>query len=135
MRSLGLRRLLPRHQQGPAPAMVQHEWLRKSRKATAMAMRDAIETKRYRSRTAAGGGIGSPGSSTSAAGLSIASTTSMPRWLQMLARPAGNGASVTKVWIWLRWAMGTGALRRSFVGSATGMVPRAFEVGVRGVVT
>ncbi len=40
------------------------------------------------------------GSSMSAAGFSIASTTSMPRWLQMLARPAGNGASVTQVWIW-----------------------------------
>ena len=33
----------------------------------------------------------------------------------MLARPAGSGASVTKVWIWLRWAMRTGALRRSLV--------------------
>ena len=34
--------------------------------------------------------------------------------MQMLARPAGSGTSVTKVWIWLRWAMRNGALRRSF---------------------
>ena len=39
--------------------MVQHEGLRKSRKTKAMAFRGAIGPKRYRSRTAAGGAIGS----------------------------------------------------------------------------
>src|SRR5439155_16415148 len=99
--------------------VVQHERVRKPRKTTAMAFRDAIEAKRYRNRTAAGGGISSLGSSISAAGLSIASTTSIPRVWQILANPAGSGASVTKVWIWLIWAMRTGALRRSLVASAT----------------
>ncbi len=42
MRSCGLRRLLPRHQQGTAPAVVQHERLRQPRKAAAVAWRGTI---------------------------------------------------------------------------------------------
>ena len=42
MRGQRLRRLLPRHQQGTAPAVVQHEKLRESRKAAAMALCRAI---------------------------------------------------------------------------------------------
>src|SRR4029079_5009545 len=68
------------------------------------------------------------GSSISGAGLSIAATTSMPRVWQMLASPAGSGASVTKVWIWLIWAMRTRALRRSFVESATSITLRALAM-------
>src|SRR5882762_7312139 len=69
-----------------------------------------------------------PGSSMSAEDLGIASITSMPRVWQMLARPAGNAASVTKVWIWLIWAMRTGALRRSLVESATSITLRALAM-------
>ena len=42
------------------------------------------------------------GSSISTAGLSIATTTSMPRVWQIFTNPADSAASVTKVWIWLR---------------------------------
>src|SRR5437764_1489386 len=34
----------------------------------------------------------------------------MPRVWQILASPAESGPSVTKVWIWLIWALRTGAL-------------------------
>src|SRR6202171_4700050 len=64
----------------------------------------------------------------SAAGLGIASITSMPLLWQMLASPAGSAASVTNVWIWLIWAMRTGALRRSLVESATNITLRAFAM-------
>src|SRR5882672_2034940 len=69
-----------------------------------------------------------PGSSMSAEDLGIASITSMPLLWQMLASPAGNAASVTKVWIWLICAMRTGALRRSFVESATSITLRALAI-------
>ena len=49
----------------------------------------------------------------------------MPRWLQILAMPAGSAESVTKVWIWLICAMRTGALRVNLVESGTGMTLRA----------
>ena len=52
----------------------------------------------------------------------------MPLCWQMLAIPAGKAASVTKVWIWLRWAMRTGALRRSLVLSATSITLRALAM-------
>src|SRR6185437_9857307 len=58
----------------------------------------------------------------------IASTTSMPRVSKILARPAGKVVSVTKVWIWLIWAMRTGALRRNFVESATSITLRALAM-------
>src|SRR6266851_5502412 len=48
-----LRRLLPRHQQGSTPAVVQHEKLRKSRKTAAMALRDALDSRHWRNRTSA----------------------------------------------------------------------------------
>src|ERR1035437_1039103 len=69
-----------------------------------------------------------PGSSRSADSLGIASITSMPRVWQIFCSPAGNAASVTKVWIWLRWAMRTGALRRSLVLSATSITLRALAI-------
>ena len=58
----------------------------------------------------------------------MATTTSMPRWWQMLARPAGSGESVTNVWICDRCAMRTGALRRNLVESATSSVVRALAM-------
>ena len=68
----------------------------------------------YRSRVTVDGNS-TPGSSISADGFGIASITSMPRVWQTWASPAGNAMSVTKVWIWLIWAMRTGALRRNLV--------------------
>src|SRR5271163_2491970 len=67
-------------------------------------------------------------SSMSPDGFGIASITSMPRVWQIFANAAGSAASVTKVWIWLIWAMRTGALRLSFVESATSMTLRALAM-------
>src|ERR1700730_15340461 len=128
--------------------MVQHEGLRQSRKTAAPALRQAIaldgwrraakpavitvdygRRKRIGADSGADRGAGSaPASSISTAGFGIASITSMPRVWQILARPAGSAASVTKVWIWLIWAMRTGALRLSFVESATSITLRALAM-------
>src|SRR5258707_633657 len=52
----------------------------------------------------------------------------MPRVWQIWASPAGNAMSVTNVLIWLMSAMRTGALRRSFLLSASSITLRALAM-------
>src|SRR5262245_24706667 len=58
----------------------------------------------------------------------IATSSVTPLWRQMSMMVSGGGWSVTKVSIWLRWPMRTGAERVNFIASETRMVRRALAM-------
>src|SRR5258707_1305724 len=65
------------------------------------------------------------------AGLVMALVTATVAFRAIARSPAGVSRSVTKVWIWLRWAMRTGGGRRKFGVSAPRMTRPALA-GIAG---